>query len=217
MVPLWPVGAFGQPHAAGLVSEAMVAGVNARGHLGGDGLVVQQKGHVGVSGVAGEDLDMPFAEAGGEFAGDIAVDALKVGEAILMPFFPDARQVGEVELVGFFKFAAVADGALDALVEVGDESFLEALMGELFEENGSEADGEGGAGVEQGALADHVQDGEIGFGGCFVKPSFAMGIGAVVEDIGEMAMQDDAQRTQGIAHGSMLSGGWVECTKTGTR
>ena len=193
--PMGAIGAFGKPHAARFDAESLVADVGAGGHLGADGLVVKQQRHVGVSGVGGEDLNVALTEAGGEFGWDVAFDAIEMAEAVGVPFFPLAGEVSHMGLIGFFEFAAVGGGAGDALVQVFDKSLLEAVMGELFEEDGGEADGEGGTGLVEGAFTDHVENREVGFGGGFVEPGFAVGIGPVVQDVREVAVEDQAKGT----------------------
>ena len=141
VVPSGTVGAFREPHAAGFEAEAFLAGGDTGGDLGFDGLVVEQEGHVGVGGVGGEDLDVAFVAAFGEFAGDIAVDLFEAVEPFLVPGFPASGEEGEVEVIFVFEAFSVLGGAVAAFGEVGYETGFEAVVGELFEEDGSEADG----------------------------------------------------------------------------
>lgn len=143
---------------------------------------------------------MAFAAAFGEFAWDIAVDLLEAVEPFLVPGFPASGEEGEVEVVFVFEAFSVLGGAVAAFGEVGDESGFEAVVGELFEEDGSEADGQGRPATVECDLADHIEDGEVGFSGGLVEPGFAMGVGTMVKDVGEVAMENDAESTKRCSH-----------------
>jgi hypothetical protein len=183
-----------------LKAEAVAAGSDAGGELGADALIVEHKGQIAVRGATGENLDVPFGGAAGKFADDVAVDAIEMSEAVAVPIVPLPGEVGHVGLIGLLEFGAIGFSAGGALLEIFDEAGFETFAGQLFEEDGREADGDGRAGFVEGALADHFEEREVGFGGGFVKPGLAVGMGAVVEDVGEVAVEDDTESAQGLAH-----------------
>ena len=176
VVPFRAIAAFRKPHAARLDAQAMVAGVNAGGHLRGKGLIVQNQRHVGVGGVAGQDLDVAISEPAGKFRGNIALNSLEMGKAILIPLVPLAGEIGEMRLAGLFELLLVGGGAGGALVKICRKSGLETVVGELLKEDGGQTDSYGWPGLEEGTFADHVQNGQIGFRRRLVKPGLSVGI-----------------------------------------
>lgn len=140
----------------------------------------------------GKELDVAV---GGMFCvggGDIAVDCLELLKEFGEDFDPAVGKVDKVSwVVPFFKLGFVFFGAFDAVFEVVDEAFFEVIVCELLKEDGGEAHGELDGDVVEGAVADDIEDGEVGFGGGFIEPVFAVGPDAVPEYIGEMSMKNE--------------------------
>lgn len=145
-----------------------------------------------MGGTGGEELDVSI---GGVFCvggGDVAVDGFKLFVEFGEDFDPTIGKVDEVAgVIPFFEVGFVFFGAFDAVFEVVDEAFFEMVVGKLFKEDWSEPHGELNGDIVEGAVADDIEDGEVCFGGGFVKPVFAVGPDAVPEYIGEMSMKNE--------------------------
>ena len=72
-----------------------------------------------------------------------------------------------------------------------------------------------GRAAVEGDLADHVQQRQIGFGRRLVEPRLAVGIGAVVQDVGQVAVEDDAEASEGLGHADLYSRAWPMKSKGG--
>ena len=81
-----------------------------------------------------------------------------------------------MELAGLFEFDLVRRGAAGALVKIFRKSGLETVMRQLLKEDGGQTDSYRWPGLEEGAFADHVQNGQIGFRGRLIKPGLSVGI-----------------------------------------
>src|SRR6185295_4475351 len=99
-----------------------MAGAEAAGQLGAQRLVVEQEGHVGVCGIAGEYLDMSRDEVVRELIGNVAVERLEVGLSRGVPLLPPLGEPGGVVVAAALELPAVVGGAGGALVQVVDES-----------------------------------------------------------------------------------------------
>jgi hypothetical protein len=165
-------------------------------------LVVEQQRHVRVRRVAREHLDVPLGEPRGELPRDVAADPLEVRQPGRVPLPPHDRRPGERLGIGArgFELAPVGLGPRDAVVQVGDEPGLEPVVGELLEEDGGEADRERRPRLVQRRPADHVEQGQVGFGGGLVEPRFAVRVAPVVQDVREVPVEDDAERAERIGH-----------------
>ena len=51
-----------------------------------------------------------------------------------------------------------------------------------------------------GDFTENVEDREVGLGGRFEQPRFAVRVGAVVEDIREMSVKNDAETAEDVTH-----------------
>ena len=173
--------------------------------------------HVAVRRVTRDDLDVPLAVSPpgtlrrtlGEGLGDVAVDPPELFEQLRVDVGPALGQVDHVA-VGLIKpleLGLVLLGALDAVLEEVLEAVLEVVVGELFEEDGGEPHGELGVAVEERALVEHREDGQVGLGRGLVEPVLAVWPGAVAQDVGQVAVQDEAEGAEGGAHAAYLSGG----------
>ena len=71
-------------------------------------------------------------------------------------------------------------------------------MGELFEQDGGEVE----VAVEADAVAlevgEDAEQREIGFGGGFEEPLHAVGPGAVVDDVRQMSVQGEGEKSCGL-------------------
>ena len=188
-VPLRAIRTLGQPHAPRPDAKVLFGRLHADCHLRAHHLIVERERHVVVRRVAGQDLDLVLAEAGGEFADDVAVDPLEVREAIAVPILPSLGEVNQVRLAVAREFVRVPRGAGDALVEVNDEAGLERRVGELFEQHGRQADRQRAAALVERDRADHVEERQVRLGRRLVEPDLAVRLDAVIQDVRQVAVQ----------------------------
>ena len=92
-------------------------------------LIIEQQRHVGVSRIAGQELDVTLAESLGEFAGDVSPDSLEVLELVPVPLHEGAqgleglgRRAPEVDRRGLVEVAhrQPHDVLFDPPAHVGD-------------------------------------------------------------------------------------------------
>ncbi len=72
-------------------------------------------------------------------------------------------------------------------------------MGQLFEQDRRQPNRHRRPDVVQRDFTDHVQQRQIRFRGGLVKPRFTVRIAAVVQDVGEVAVEDNAEAAERLA------------------
>src|SRR5205814_1089045 len=165
------------------------------------------QGHVGVGRVAAEDLQVCLAEAMRKLSRYVAADLFELLKSRGVPLLPALGQPGEMLLALALELPAVAPRALDALVQVCDEAGLEVVVAKLFEQHRRQADGQGRPRLMQRDFADDVEQRQVSLGRRLVQPRLAVRPGAVVQDVGQVPVEDDAQATEVVAHSAAYCSG----------
>jgi hypothetical protein len=73
-------------------------------------------------------------------------------------------------------------------------------MGELLQQYRRQPNRQSRPGAMRDDVVDHRQQWQIRFRRRFIEPRFAMGPGAMMKDVGEMAVKDDAEAAEGDGH-----------------
>ena len=108
---------------------------------------------------------------------------------------PEAGGLGEVGFAGLDEEGLVFAGGDDFAVEVVGELGDEDGVGELLEQDGREIEVAVEADVVALEVFEHAEEREIGFGGGFVEPLHAVGPGAVIDDVGQMRVQGEGEKS----------------------
>ena len=182
-----------------MLADVADVGVDGGADLGADGLVGAEEGHVAVGGSAGDDLDEADVVEVAEAVDDVAVEGVEVFEGLREEAVPEAGGLGEVGFAGLDEeglvFARGDDLAREVVGELGDEDGV----GELLEQDGGEIEVAVEADVVALEVFEHAEEREVGFGGGFVEPLHAVRPGAVIDDIGQMRVQGEGEKTLGRA------------------
>ena len=190
------VAALRRPDAAGALAEVADVGGNGGANLGADTLVGAEQRHVAVGRAAGEDFDHAVVVEVAESLDDVAAEGVEIVQRGGEEAPPEARGLGEVEIAGLDEIGLVFAGGDDFASEVPGELGDEDWMGELFQQDGRQIEVEVGGDTVAFEVAEHAQQGKVGFGSCFEQPLDAMRPGAVVDDVGEVGVQGQCQKTR---------------------
>ena len=181
-----------------MLADVADVGFDGGADLGADGFVGAEEGHVAVGGSAGDDVDEADLVEVAEAADDVAVEGVEVVEGLGEEAVPEAGGLGEVMVAGLGEEGLVFAGGGDLAGEVAGELGDEDGVGELLEQDGGEIE----VAVEADAVAlevgEHAEEREVGFGGGFVEPLDAVRPGAVVDDVGQVRVQSEGEKTFGV-------------------
>jgi hypothetical protein len=119
---------------------------------------------------------------------------------VTVPIFPAPRQVREVELPAAYKFGAVGFSARAALLQVLVEPGPEPWVRQLLQQDRREADCQGGPPLQQRNLSYQIEEWQVRLGSGFIEPRFAVGMGAMVQDVGKMPVQNQAKTAKWCGH-----------------
>ena len=188
------VAALGRPEAARGGAEVAAMRGDAGADLGEDALVGAEQRQVAVGGAGGDEAD----EAGGleaaEAGDEVAVERVEVFEGLGEEVLPVAGEVSEVLIARLPEVGLVFAGGADLAAEIAGELAAEGWVGELFEEDGREAE----VAVQGEAVAlevgEDAEERQVGLGGGIVEPLGAVGPGAVVDDPGEMGVEGEREK-----------------------
>ncbi len=189
------VAALGRPDAFGVFADVADVGVDGGADLGADGFVGAEERHVAVGGSAGDDVDEADVVEVAEAGDDVVVEVIEVFEGLREEAVPEAGGLGEVSFAGLDEEGLVFAGGDDLAVEVVGELGDEDGVGELLEKDGREIE----VAVEADAVAlevfEDAEEREIGFGGGFVEPLHAVRPGAVIDDVGQVRVQGEGEKS----------------------
>ena len=195
------IAALGHPDTLRMLAYVALVSVHGGANLGTDALVGAEQGHVAVGCAAGDDLDEALVVEVAEALDDVAVERLEVADGIGETLAPEAGGLGVAGFahrgeVGFI-FAGGDDLALDVLGELG----FEDGMGKLFEQDGRQVE----VAVEGDAvaleIAEDAEQRQVGLGGSFMEPLNAMWPGSVVDDVRQVGVQGEIEKTSGLRCG----------------
>ncbi|MGH9596050.1 MAG: hypothetical protein ACRD3K_04540 [Edaphobacter sp.] len=148
-----------------------------------------------MGGSAGDDFDETDVVEVTEAGDDVAIEAMEVFECLGEEALPEACGLGEMGFAGLYEVGFVFAGGDDLAVQVVGELGDEDRVSELLEEDGGEIE----VAVETDAVAleifEDAEKREIGFGGGFVEPLHSMRPGAVVDDVGQMRVQGEGEKS----------------------
>ena len=108
---------------------------------------------------------------------------------------PEAGGLGEVVVAGLDEEGLVLARGDDLAGEVVGELGDEDGVGELLEQDGGEIEVAVEADAVALEVAEHAEQREVGFGGGFVQPLHAVRPGAVVDDVGQMRVQGEGEKS----------------------
>ena len=178
-----------------MLADVADVGVDGGADLGADTFVGAEKGHVAVGGAAGDDVDQADVVEVAEAGDDVVVEVIEVFEGLREEAMPEAGGLGEVGFAGLDEEGLVFAGGDDLAVEVVGEFGDEDGMRELLEKDGGEIE----VAVETDLVAleifEDAEEREVGFGGGFVEPLHAMRPGAVIDDVGQMRVQGEGEKS----------------------
>ena len=190
------VGAFGEPDAAGVASEAFAVVVAGDHDLGADGLgVLGHEREVAVGGAAGDDFEfagvLEFAE-GGEEVAVVAVD-----EDVAAVFEAVEVEPGEfVKLVVALGAVDFLVGELDGAVEDADVAVLEEFVAQHGGQRRRDRHGEAEVAVVVDEAVHHVDERNVGFRDGLVEPVFFEELVVFrMPNEGEMGVEDEREVT----------------------
>src|SRR5262249_48935340 len=134
----------------------------------------------------------------------IPSDAFEMLFLLRKPLPPSLGEFLKLALVVALKRARVRRGTIDALVEITNKSILEMIGGQLLEQHPREPNRQPLACVLQSRRTDQIQQRQIRLRRRLIQPRLAMRVRAVVEDVGQVSVQNNAQRADGLAHGGPM-------------
>src|SRR2546430_2051309 len=146
--------------------------------------------------VAGENLNMPLTHPLGIFPRNVPPNLLEAAEPFLIPLLPARGQISKVRIVISFKSLPILNCPISSLAQISNKPALESLMRQLLQQNRRESNRNRRPRLEQRRLADHVQNRQISLRRGLVQPGLAVRIRAVVQNVREVSMQDDAKCSQ---------------------
>ena len=120
---------------------------------------------------------------------------VEVFEGLREEAMPEARGLGKVGFAGLDEEGLVFAGGDDLAVEVVGKFGDEDRVRELLEQDGREIKIAVEADLVALEIFQHAKERKIGFGGCFVEPLHAVRPGAVVDDIGQMRVQGEGEKS----------------------
>jgi hypothetical protein len=165
--------------------------------LGAQALIRAEQRHIPVSRSRGDHLDHARVVEVAKAADDIAVERLEVIQRGGEETAPETGSLGKVPIARLDEVSLIFPGSDDLPSQVFRELGNEIWMGKLFQQDGGEADIE----VRRNAIAlqtaEDTEQGQVGFGGCFVQPLNAVGPSAVIDDVRQMRMQSESEKTCG--------------------
>ncbi len=205
VIPRRPIRALRQPHPPTGRTHVPAAVGGSAGHLGPQRLIVQQQRHVGVRRVAGQDLDMPFAITRSELPRDVAADALEVLQRSAIERFPSVRHLDEMPLPPRRERDRILPRDIKHSVQVADKPRLEPFVCQLLEQDRCEADGQARPCIVQGGRTDQVEQRQIDLGGSLVEPRFPVRKRPMVQNVGQVAVQDQAEGTDRLGHPQIVT------------
>ena len=118
-------------------------------------------------------------------------------------------------VAGGLVIAQVGIGAIDAVLEVSFEPVLEVVAGELFEQHGRQPERDARVALEELALADDREDGQVGLSRRLVKPILAVGPEPVAKHVREMPVKNQTEAAD--RHGASFSLKFVSITTKARR
>ena len=81
------------------------------------------------------------------------------------------------------------------------------VVTKLLEQDRRQPDRQRRPRLVQRDLADDVEQWQVSFGRGLVEPGLAVRVGAVVQDVGQVPVEDDAQATEVVAHSAAYCSG----------
>jgi len=189
------VAALGRPDALGMFADVADVGVDGGADLGTDTLVGAEERHVTVGCAAGDDVDEADVVEVTEAGDDVAVEVIEVFEGLREEAVPEAGGLGEVSFAGLDEEGLVFAGGDYFAIEIVGELCDEDGVRELLEEDGREVEIAVEADLIAFEIFEDAEKREIGFSGGFVEPLHTVRPGAVIDDVGQMRMQGEGEKS----------------------
>ena len=141
---------------------------------------------------------------GGEAAGQVAVASLKRVLLLLVEVDPSPGEGGIVGLSKFGEAGFVRGGAAALVAQVSDEAGAKMRVSQLFEQHGrqpqSEPNRSNAGAVVGGEPIEQREQRQIRFGGGLEQPGLAVRPDTVVQHVGKVPVQDQAEAAERCGH-----------------